>query len=72
MLNSLELGLTRGFHRITNFNRDSTFANYARMNNLGAPLTSEYDIGQFRVQGFCGGIVYAPIGQWDNIVHMGW
>ncbi|MCB0115495.1 MAG: hypothetical protein R2873_25055 [Caldilineaceae bacterium] len=54
------------------FNRDSSFANYARVHGLGAPLTNEYDIGNFRAQGFVGGIVYAPIGQWHLIQHVAW
>jgi hypothetical protein len=54
------------------FNRDSAFARYARQRNLGAPLTNEYDIGNFRAQGFTGGIVYARIGDWNNITHVAW
>jgi hypothetical protein len=54
------------------FNRDSSFARYARERNLGAPLTNEYDIGNHRAQGFAGGIVYAVIGQWDRIQHVTW
>src|SRR5204862_221453 len=54
------------------FNRDSLFANYARVHNLGAPLTNESDFAGYRVQGFAQGIVYAPIGQWNNVGHMSW
>jgi hypothetical protein len=54
------------------FNRDSSFAVYARNHNLGAPLTNEFDTGNIRAQGFTGGIVYAPIGQWNNIDHVTW
>jgi hypothetical protein len=54
------------------FNRDSSFARYARQQNLGAPLTNEYDVGAFRAQGFAGGIVYARIGDWANIRHVTW
>lgn len=54
------------------FNRDSSFASYARVHALGAPLTNEFDIPPFRAQGFVGGIVYAPIGQWDLIQHVAW
>ncbi len=39
------------------FNRDSSFASYARVHGLGAPLTNEFDSGAFRGQGFVGGIV---------------
>lgn len=54
------------------FNRDSAFANYARINGLGGPLTNEFEIGGFVAQGFANGIVYAPKGQWQAIDHMGW
>lgn len=54
------------------FNRDSTFAQYARQQKLGAPLTAEYDVGTIRAQGFANGIVYAQIGHWDNVQHVGW
>lgn len=54
------------------FNRDSAFARYARLHALGAPLTNEYDIGHFRAQGFTGGIVYARIGDWENVAHVAW
>ena len=54
------------------FDRDSVFANHARMHNLGAPLTGEFDAGRFRVQGFANGIVYAPSGQWERTDHLGW
>jgi hypothetical protein len=54
------------------FDRESIFANHARMHNLGAPLTDEFDAGRFRVQGFANGIVYAPAGEWERTDHMGW
>lgn len=55
-----------------NFDRDSVFANHARMHNLGAPLTDEIKSGNFRIQGFANGIVYAPDGEWELTDHMGW
>jgi hypothetical protein len=54
------------------FNRESSFASYARLHNLGAPLTNEMDVGGYRAQGFAQAIVYAPIGQWQSISHVGW
>ena len=54
------------------FNRDSALANYARVHNLGAPLTNEVELGGYQAQGFAGGIVYAPHAQWENITHMPW
>jgi hypothetical protein len=53
-------------------NVDSAFAAYARTNNLGAPLTQEFDLSGYRVQGFANGIVFAPIDQWQQIQHTGW
>lgn len=54
------------------YNRDSSFAVYARVHNLGAPLTNEINIGGYRTQGFAQGIVYAPTGQWQSINHTSW
>lgn len=54
------------------FNRESSFAHYARTHKLGAPLTNEIDVGSYRTQGFAQAIVYAPIGQWQNISHIDW
>jgi len=45
---------------------------YARQQQLGAPLTSEMDVAGYRLQGFAGGIVFAPIGKWDQVSHMAW
>ncbi len=45
---------------------------YARNHNLGAPLTTENDMGGYRVQGFAGGIVYAPIDRWTETSHISW
>ena len=55
-----------------NFIRESAFARYARWQNLGAPLTNEYDVGGFRAQGFSLGIVYARLGDWENVQHVAW
>jgi hypothetical protein len=55
-----------------------TFAlqNHARANNLGAPLTEEFDhiiAGTvFRVQGYANGIVFCEVGKWDKVTHMKW
>ena len=53
------------------FDRDSAFANYARVHSLGAPLTNEYTVGGVRAQGFTRGIVYTGSGQ-EGITHAGW
>ncbi len=54
------------------YNRQSSFAQYARQHKLGAPLTNEIDVGSYRAQGFAQAIVYAPIGQWQQIRHSAW
>jgi hypothetical protein len=37
---------------------DSPLARYARSQQLGMPVTQQFDIGAYRVQGFEDGIVY--------------
>lgn len=54
------------------FSNTSAFADYARRNNLGAPVGNETDVAGFRAQGYANAIVFAPIGQWQNIQHMSW
>ena len=54
------------------FTRESVFANYARVHNLGAPLTNEYDLSGYRAQGFAQGIVYAPRDDQSKTSHMSW
>lgn len=59
-------------HVDVDFDRDSVFANHARIHSLGAPLTAELLVDRYRVQAFALGIVYAPDGQWELTDHMGW
>lgn len=54
------------------YNPEAAFAIYAREHNLGNPVTAEVDAGEYRLQGFSGGIVYAPIGRWNECRHVGW
>lgn len=54
------------------YNPDAAFPRYAREKGLGNPVTGEVDVGEYRLQGFAGGIVYAPIGRWDECQHMSW
>jgi len=54
------------------FSNSSSLADYARRNNLGAPITNETDTGGFVAQGYASAIVYAPRGQWHNISHISW
>ena len=55
-----------------NYNPDAAFSRYAREHKLGIPLANEYDVNDFRVQPFVGGIVFARIGDWGNIQHISW
>ena len=50
----------------------AALAEYARRHNLGAPLTAEFDLGSYRLQGFAAGIVFAPLGRLADVGHIGW
>lgn len=54
------------------YNPEAGFPRIARERGLGVPVTVEFDIGSIRVQGFAGGILYAEIGKWDNIMAVKW
>ena len=51
---------------------DSALAEYARQNNLGAPQMAGFELNGYLVQGFAGGIVYAPTIDLAPIQHTGW
>jgi hypothetical protein len=51
---------------------DSSLAEYARRNALGMPVTQEFMIGEVVVQGYYGGIVYAPAANPDEVRHLSW
>ena len=50
----------------------AALAEHARRHNLGAPLTAEFDLGNYRIQGFASGIVFAPLGRLADVGHIGW
>ena len=54
------------------YHADSVVAAYARRNNLGMPVTQEFVVDGYRIQGFQGGIVYAPDGDWEQVGHLSW
>jgi len=54
------------------YNADAALARYARQHSLGNPVTREFDVNGYRAQGFAGGIVYCPIGQWSNVKQVTW
>ena len=51
---------------------DSFIAAYARRNQLGRPVTQEFELNGQRVQGYNDAIVYMPIGQPQRITHFPW
>lgn len=54
------------------FNPQAAFQAKAREWKLGCPVTNEFDIGPYRVQGYVNGIIYAQIGDWQNIQSLDW
>jgi hypothetical protein len=54
------------------YRADSPLAEYARRNALGMPVTQEFLVSPWIVQGFQGGIVYAPSGDPTQVRHMSW
>jgi len=54
------------------FNPDAAFGRYAREKQLGNPVTTEFDISNYRAQGFARKIIYCVIGQWDEITEIDW
>jgi len=56
------------------YNPDAAFAKYAREHDLGAPLTTEAygHVEGYALQAFVGGIVYAKVGDWGNVMHIPW
>lgn len=55
-----------------NYNPDAAFGVFARRNGLGVPLTNEFDVSGYRVQGFAGGVVFTEIGNWQTVNLMLW
>jgi len=54
------------------YRADSVLAAYARRQDLGMPVTQEFVAQGYRIQGFQGGVVYAPDGEWDRVSHLSW
>lgn len=58
------------------YNRDAAFPRYAREHDLGNPETPEFDFAfegeQCRGQGFSKGIVWAPVGRWNECRTTAW
>uniref|UniRef100_A0A6M3LVA8 Glycoside hydrolase n=1 Tax=viral metagenome TaxID=1070528 RepID=A0A6M3LVA8_9ZZZZ len=54
------------------FNPGAAFQAVARTRGYGAPVTQEFDVGGYRTQGFVLRILYAVIGDWQNIKEVAW
>ncbi len=54
------------------YNPDTALAKFAHANNLGGPLTAEYDVGAFRAQGYAMQIVYCPRTDWSKVGKTSW
>jgi hypothetical protein len=72
-LSSLALVRAAAWNRLgLEFQPDSSLADYARRNALGMPVTQEFIADNLVVQGFHGGIVYAPLNERTLVRHMSW
>ena len=61
------------WHRVgIEYNQNSVLAEYARRQGLGMPVTQEFEVQGYRVQGYYGGIVFARSGQDESVRHMAW
>ena len=45
---------------------------YARLHNLGMPVTKEFKVKGYKVQGYYGGIVYMPLKESEEVQHVDW
>jgi hypothetical protein len=54
------------------YNPTAALQRHARERDLGAPVTNEFDIGSYRVQGFTQAIEYCLIGDWGNVTLLAW
>ena len=54
------------------YNAESALARAAREQELGAPVTREFDLGDTRAQGFSLGVTYCKIGDWHDARGLAW
>jgi len=54
------------------FKPDSPLAAYARLHKLGMPVTKEFKVKGYKVQGYYGGIVYVPLKESEAVQHVDW
>jgi hypothetical protein len=54
------------------YNPTSAFVKYAKANNLGHPVTNEFDVNGYRGQGFNSAVIYAKIDDYNNIQVASW
>jgi len=54
------------------FQADGAFAQYARLHELGMPVTEQFEVENYLAQGFMSGIVYSQVGKSNELRHMAW
>jgi len=54
------------------YNPAAALQRAAEDNYLGAPLGTEFDKGDYRIQAYAEGIVYCRVGEWGNVRYIGW
>jgi hypothetical protein len=54
------------------YDPDAAFPPFARANGLGMPLTQELEFDGYRLQGYAGGIVYAPVADPTDLRILSW
>jgi len=54
------------------YNPTAAFQAVARQRGLGAPTTQEFDVSDYRAQGFSGAILYCVIGDWQEVSELKW
>jgi len=54
------------------FKPDSPLAAYARQHNLGRPVTKEFKVKGYKVQGYADGIVYMAAKESAEVQHVAW
>jgi len=54
------------------YNPEAAFSREARKRELGAPMTGEFDLGEYRAQGFVKGILFCLVPHWNEIEFVSW
>ncbi len=54
------------------YSPEAPLTRQAREMALGVPMTTEFDLGGYRAQGFARGIIYCRIGDWTTVYSIMW